>query len=114
MVSVFGSKPKTIHLSKLDIILLTLLAYITLNRYMIQPNVGFSIRYLELLGLGVIYIVLRNVPSKSYIWFLLAIVISSIIQAIYGNLQLLDFYPSNHSGFKLTGSFLIQVLMQGF
>ncbi|WP_198027614.1 O-antigen ligase family protein [Seonamhaeicola sp. S2-3] len=35
----------------------------------------------------------------------MAIVISGIIQAIYGNLQLLGYYPSNHSGFKLTGSY---------
>ncbi|WP_187269363.1 O-antigen ligase family protein [Algibacter pacificus] len=35
----------------------------------------------------------------------MAIVISGIIQAVYGNLQLLGYYPSNHSGFKLTGSY---------
>ena len=99
------SRKKTLHITKLDIILLTLLAYIILNRYVIQPYAGFSIRYLEVLGLGVMYAVLRSLPSKSYIWFLLAIVISGIIQAVYGNLQLLDYYPSNHSGFKLTGSF---------
>jgi hypothetical protein len=38
-------------------------------------------------------------------WLLLAIIISGIIQAIYGNLQLLGYYPSNHTRFKFTGSF---------
>jgi len=114
IISVFGSKTKTLYVSKLDIILITFLAYISLNRYIIQPHVGFSIRYLEVLGLGVIYLVLRNVLSKSYTWLLLAIVISGIAQAVYGNLQLLDYYPSNHSGFKLTGSFFNQGPYAGF
>ncbi|WP_161785315.1 O-antigen ligase family protein [Jejuia pallidilutea] len=35
----------------------------------------------------------------------MAIVISGTIQAVYGNLQLLGYFPSNHSGFKLTGGF---------
>ncbi len=98
-------KPKAIQVSKLDIILLLLVGYITINRYLIQPDYGFSIRYMELLGLGVLYIILRDISYKNYVWLLLAIVISGIIQAIYGNLQLLGYYSSNHSGFKLTGSF---------
>ncbi|WP_373941429.1 O-antigen ligase family protein [Polaribacter sejongensis] len=36
---------------------------------------------------------------------MLGVIISGIIQAIYGNLQLLGYYTSNHSGFNLTGSF---------
>lgn len=99
------SKPKAINISKLDIALFLLLSYIIINRYFIQNNFGFSIRYLELLGLSFIYIILRNLSIKSYAWFLLVIVISGIIQAVYGNLQLFDYYPSNHSGFKMTGSF---------
>ncbi|MDY7396735.1 O-antigen ligase family protein [Aureibaculum sp. 2210JD6-5] len=103
MFSVSGLK--AIQITKLDIFLFLLLGYITINRYFIQPNFGFSIRYMELLALGILYVVLRTFPIKSYIWLLLAIVISGIIQAIYGNLQLLGYYPSNHSGFKMTGSF---------
>lgn len=99
------SKPKAIEISKLDITLFLLLSYIIINRYLIQPNYGFSIRYLELLGLSFIYIILRTLSIKNYILFLLVIVISGIIQAVYGNLQLFGYYPSNHSGFKMTGSF---------
>ena len=58
-----------------------------------------------MIGLSFLYIVLRNTAVKNYYWFLLAIVISGIIQAVYGNLQLLGYYASNHSGFKMTGSF---------
>ena len=99
------SKPKTIQVSKLDIILLFLVGYISLNRCIIQSDYGFSIRYIELLGLCVLYVILRILSRKTYVWLLLAIVISGIIQAIYGNLQLFGYYASNHSGFKLTGSF---------
>ncbi|MDO5981569.1 O-antigen ligase family protein [Flavivirga spongiicola] len=99
------SKLRTIQISKLDIILLFIIGYMSLNRYVIQSDYGFSIRYLELLGLSVVYVVLRIISYKNYIGILLAIVISGIIQAIYGNLQLFGYYGSNHSGFKLTGSF---------
>nr|WP_308990457.1 O-antigen ligase family protein [Mariniflexile sp. KMM 9835]MDQ8210008.1 O-antigen ligase family protein [Mariniflexile sp. KMM 9835] len=60
---------------------------------------------MELVGLGVLYIVLRNLSNKNYVCLLLMVVVSGIIQAIYGNLQLLEYYPSNHSGFRMTGSF---------
>ncbi|TGV03425.1 O-antigen ligase family protein [Flavivirga rizhaonensis] len=99
------SKVKAIYISKIDIILLIIIGYLTLNRYVFQADYSFSMRYLELLGLSILYLVIRGLPIKSYTWLLLAIIISGIIQAVYGNLQLLGYYPSNHSGFKLTGSF---------
>ncbi len=99
------SKKINFSYTELDSGLLVLLIYITLNRYFIQSYFGFSIRYIELLGLSFLYVVLRNIGLKSYPWLLLAIVISGIIQAVYGNLQLLGYCPSNHSGFKMTGSF---------
>ena len=79
--------------------------YITINRYLIQSLLGFSIRYIELLGLSFLYLVLRSISLKNYPWLLLTIVLSGIIQAVYGNLQLFGYYSSNHSGFKMTGSF---------
>jgi O-antigen ligase len=99
------SKTTTFSFSKLDFALLLLLVYISLNRYFIQSDFGFSIRYLELLGLGFLYLVLRNIGLKMYPLLLLSVVISGIIQAVYGNLQLLGFCTSNHSGFEMTGSF---------
>ncbi|MBA0883953.1 O-antigen ligase family protein [Flavobacterium undicola] len=60
---------------------------------------------MELLGLSFLYVVLRNIAAKNYYWLLLSVIISGIMQAVYGNLQLLGYYPSNHSGFKMTGSF---------
>ncbi|MFC5683654.1 O-antigen ligase family protein [Flavobacterium sp. MAHUQ-51] len=99
------SKNVSFSISKIDIALFVLVLYIILNRYLIQSNYGFSIRYIELLGLCFLYVVLRTIGFKNYSWLLLSIVISGIMQAVYGNLQLLGYYPSNHSGFKMTGSF---------
>jgi O-antigen polymerase len=99
------SKEVSLSFTKIDIALFVLILYITLNRYCIQPHYGFSIRYIELLGLSFLYVVLRNIGLKNYSLLFLAIVGSGIIQAVYGNLQLLGYYSSNHSGFKMTGSF---------
>lgn len=102
---VIFSKTIVLLFCKIDIALFTLILYITLNRYFIQSYYGFSICYIELLVLSFFYVVLRHIPFKNYPWLLLAIVVSGIIQAIYGNLQLIGYYGSNHSGFKMTGSF---------
>ncbi|AOW10604.1 hypothetical protein EM308_14495 [Flavobacterium gilvum] len=91
--------------SKLDVSLFLLVGYIILNRYVIQTYFGFSIRYLELVGLSFLYVILRNISLANSLWLLLTIVISGIFQAVYGNLQLLGYCISNHSGFKMTGSF---------
>lgn len=102
---IVSKKKLTFFFSKLDIALFALLTYITINRYLIQSDFGFSIRFIELVGLSFFYVVLRHVSVKNYPWLLFSVVISGIIQAVYGNLQLLNFYSSNHSGFKMTGSF---------
>lgn len=104
-VYIFSTKKLSFSLSKLDLILFVLVIYITINRYGIQSDFGFSIRYVELLGLSFLYIVLRNFPLKNNLLLLLIVVISGIFQAVYGNLQLLGYCASNHSGFKMTGSF---------
>lgn len=102
---VLKSKSTKLSLSNIDFILLVLLIYIVINRYFFQTDYGFSIRFIELLGLSFLYVIFRTLQTKTFYWLLLAIVVAGIIQAVYGNLQLLGYYPSNHSGFKLTGSF---------
>src|SRR5690606_24631037 len=61
--------------------------------------------YMELLGLAALYIILRSLKKEVYPYLFLAVIVSGIIQAVYGNLQLWGYYPSYHSGFKMTGSF---------
>ncbi len=94
-----------IKLSVLDVLLIVLLAYIIINRYFIQDIYSFSLRFYELIGLAVLYVIFRSIPRNYYIFFLLAVIVGGIIQAVYGNLQLLGFYSSFNANFKMTGTF---------
>ncbi|MFW6225133.1 MAG: O-antigen ligase family protein [Bacteroidota bacterium] len=105
VVQLLLKKEIKIKLSVLDILLFVLLAYIIINRYFIQDIYSFSLRFYELIGLAVLYVVLRSIPRKYYIFFLLAVITGGIIQAVYGNLQLLGFYNSFNANFKMTGTF---------
>ncbi len=104
----------SLKISRIDICVSVIVIFIIVNRYFIQSHYGFSIRFIELLGLSLLYLILRSLTSKNFIWLLLAIVASGIIQAVYGNLQLLGYYSSNHSSFKLTGSFFNSGPYAGF
>ncbi len=116
VLTIFFGKPADIRwrMSKIDIFLSVLLLYIIINRYFIQSQHGFSIRFVELLGLGFLYLVLRFIPQKHYLWLLLSIVLSGAAQAVYGNLQLLGYYPSLHSGFNISGSYFNPGPFAGF
>ena len=92
-------------ISKLDISLFFGLIFIIANRYLIQDDYNFSIRFFELLGLSVLYLMIREVQPKNYIYILLVIIIAGVMQAIYGGLQYLGVYHSNHALFEITGSF---------
>ena len=91
VVQLLIKKEIKVSLSVIDILLFVLLAYIIINRYFIQDIYSFSLRFYELIGLAVLYVVLRSIPRKYYIFFLLAVITGGIIQAVYGNLQLLGF-----------------------
>ena len=92
-------------ISRIDASLLVLFVYIVVNRYFVQLDFGFSVRFIEFLGLSFLYLVLRTFSLKIYPWLLLTVTLSGIVQAVYGNLQLLGYYPSLHSGFAISGSY---------
>lgn len=92
-------------ISKLDISLFFGLIFIIANRYLIQDDYSFSIRFFELIGLSVLYLIIRGVQPKNYIYIFVVILISGVIQAVYGGLQYLGVYHSNHALFDITGSF---------
>lgn len=56
-------------------------------------------------ALVVFYLGVRAVNRKYQLLLLFAVAISGTFQAIYGNLQLWGYYPSNHGIFRMTGSF---------
>lgn len=94
-----------IKYKSIDIVLFFLILFVAINRYLIQENYSFSITFFEIIGLSSIYIVVRGLPVNHCICLLLVIIVSGIAQAVYGNLQLLGYFKSNHSKFNLTGSF---------
>lgn len=91
--------------TRTDLFLTLYVIYILVNRFFIQDYHGLSIRFLDLLGLITLYILLRSLPITSYYWLFTAIVLAGIFQAVYGNLQILGYYPSLNSRFSISGSF---------
>jgi hypothetical protein len=98
-------KKRILKIKLPDIILLSLLIFITVNRYYLQQDYTFSLGYYEFLGLSVIYFIIRTIEPAMYLYLLISIIIGGIIQCIHGNLQLYGYLPSNHNLFNITGSF---------
>ncbi len=97
------TKRKSWQLSHVDIIILFWAGYTLFNNW--HKEVSFSLRYGELLGLIVLYIVIRQIKKENLLWLYVFMILGGLLQAIYGNLQLWGYYPSHHSLFKMTGSF---------
>lgn len=95
----------SIRLSKSDIILILLVVYLSVNRYLIQDSRGFSIRYIELLYLALFYVALRSIKFKDHAFIWMGVLLSGVFQAVYGGLQLLAVFPSLNLNFMVTGSF---------
>lgn len=100
------SKPLTsliLNITKTDILLLSLIVLTGIHCF-IQNY--FSIAFiLETISYILLYITLRGIDKKYNVILLFSLLIAGTAQAIYGILQLYDIYPSNHSTFKITGSF---------
>lgn len=88
-----------------DLLLLVLLAYIFINRYYIQPHSGFSIRYQELCGLAMLYLVMKTGKPTTFYYLIICSVFGALFQSLYGQLQLIGLSPSHHSLFNITGGF---------
>ncbi|NLR62580.1 hypothetical protein HGH93_31095 [Chitinophaga polysaccharea] len=100
-----ANKQFSISLSVLDIGLVIVLLYISVNRYYLHPLHGFSQRWLELTGLAICYVVLRRLPVRMYTWLLLAIIAGGVLQVLSGILQLLGILESRNTYFPMTGNF---------
>ncbi len=95
----------TFNLSKLDIVLFLIFIYISTNRYLLNESHGFSLQYLDLVGLMFLYIVLRNFSVKQYLWLGITIMFSGLIQALYGNSQIGGYFPYLYSQLGISRSF---------
>lgn len=92
-----------VSFSYIDGILFLWIAYILINAWF--QHIPLSNRLLELSGLVVLYILLRQIEPSRFGIILIAMVLGCIIQSVYGNFQLWGYTPSNHALFKMTGSF---------
>ena len=104
-VGLLFKKEINFHFTIIDLLLALFVGWVSLNKYLLHDVHALSLRYFELLGLFILYIIVRSVDRKLYTLFLVAICIAGLVQAIYGNLQLWGYYPSYHGLFKMTGSF---------
>jgi O-antigen polymerase len=91
------------NLSPLDLLLFILIMYLLYRNN--WEELSHSLLFLELIGLAILYIIIRQQSTQSYLWILTGLSIGGLIQAIYGDLQLWGYFPSHHGLFKMTGSF---------
>jgi O-antigen ligase len=101
----FQNEKHCFRFTLIDGLLLLYVLWVTINKYLIHDIYCFSLKYYELLGLSVLYIIIRFIDKKYYLLFLVAICFSGTVQAVYGCLQLWGYYPSHHGLFNMTGSF---------
>ena len=80
---IFFSRKESASLNYLDLILLIWVSYVFINIYL--KHVSFSPRLLELAGLILLYIALRQIPIKYFSWLFIALILGGAIQAVYGN-----------------------------
>ncbi len=113
-VGLLFKKELNFHFTIIDLLLALFVGWVSLNKFLLHDVHAFSLRYFELVGLFVLYIIVRSVDRKHYTLFLVAICIAGLVQAVYGNLQLWGYYPSHHGLFKMTGSFFNPGPFAGF
>jgi O-antigen ligase len=96
-------RPTNAKISILDFLLLAFILYLFFRND--WAELTGSLLFLELVGLAVLYIIIRQLSLQSYLWIFMALTLGGLVQAIYGNLQLWGYFPSHHGIFKMTGSF---------
>jgi len=95
----------SIRFTLIDVLTASVYILIIINRA-ISNHDNFSLRYLELHGLLIVYIMVRCLPPGLYLFLYAGIVLGGIIQAINGHLQLHGYGSRyEYSVFNLTGSF---------
>lgn len=94
-----------VTVKRVDLLLLLLLIYISINRNYIQSYSGFSIRFQEFCGLAILYVIIRGRNIATFYFLIICMIIGAILQTIYGQLQLIGLLPSHHSLFNITGGF---------
>ena len=106
LLALFTRRPSDhIRITWPDILLFAYIAYVSVNRFVVAHLDGFTLKYYQLLALAVLYLIVRQIPKEYQGYLLYSMLVSGILQAVYGNLQLFDRYPSKHALFNITGGF---------
>lgn len=93
------------HITYVDLIVFTIFVYVSLNRTLLQTVQPFSQRYFEFLGLGCLYVVLRNISNSTFAYLFACIALSGSIHAMVGWFQVVDLLEPNNLYYKVTGNF---------
>ena len=91
------------NISIIDFLILIFVLYVIATNG--KAELFHSLLFLELIGLAILYVILRQQDKQVFVWIFMAIILGGLIQSIYGNLQLWGYFPSHHGLFKMTGSF---------
>ena len=92
-----------LNLSIFDLLLFSIVLFVLfLNDW---SELKHSLLFLELSSLAILYLITRQQSSQVHLLILVALSVGGVVQAVYGNLQLWGYFPSNHGIFKMTGSF---------
>jgi O-antigen polymerase len=100
---IFWAKSRQLTIKVPDLAVAGLLVYVTINKYWFNGFLQLSGNYYELIGLSVVYLILRNSEIRVLIY---AICLGGLIQAVIGSLQLMEIITSPQSLFPAIGSFL--------
>jgi len=95
-----------IKITIIDVLLIVLFSYISINNFFISKIPAYTLNYYETISLFLFYFIIRSFCNFQFLFLFVFLMLSGIIQSIYAILQLYDIYPSHHSIFKITGGFL--------
>lgn len=113
-IFLINQKSFCLKIKKLEISLFLILAFIIINRFFIQTDYGFSIRFFEIIGLSILYLILRTCKISFLILLIAIVILSGIIQAFYGLLQIKGVAHVYNFNFIITGNFLNPGIYCGF
>ncbi|MFW6248298.1 MAG: O-antigen ligase family protein [Bacteroidota bacterium] len=98
----------------MDAVIFLCWVYTLMNRLFVAQISSISLLYFEWLGLGLFYIIIRNLNSAKQVFLLYTIMISGFLQAVYGLQQVYGYSDSLHHLFKITGGFFNPGPYSGF
>jgi len=98
------TRNSAIRIKPLDAVIGLYFCYSVLHPWLFGYTIP-SIIWIETISLALFYMIVRQVSEKYLIVLVLGVSLAGMAQAIYGNMQLWGYYPSNHGIFRMTGSF---------